>query len=511
MESHGAEGWTRIRRAVNGEFLPWTFFTRVRCDRTVNGQLAWEMPTMLTVRGPIRCRVQLQRDLESSQSSSPDKPDTYAVANAKKSLLGLAWYMRGQGTVTINGEAPIRFANTDFKELDFAHGWTGVWTLDVEVPSAAMLSMTQGEKPDEGTRAFTNERLNGLFGQNNWFCFPDTGERIGVRKLPPDFFVSGHLPYVETYIKKYQVGEISRDQLGATVGLDGTLPRPECPPSQRNALAEWDGHREPLTRNLLDVKLGIGIWSCIAGFPSAAVVEPLPTNMRVEYPFTTIDYQDYKFGVGEAVPGGSKATVWMRDSIPKDQCFTLVSLQGVAQNQVPEKNGLGLEPGKQNLLDIPFETGWTMTTQNSDHPDYPASVSLDVNISHPKSIYMLIQAGWAYAEFKDKQIAILSLRFANGSVREVPLVLGENIRDWSRDDSSAVGTVTSPMVREAWQGTAPPPDGRRGGIDLLTIDLSPEETGSTLVGITIDDTTETTAGSVNPAVHLLALTVQHQP
>jgi hypothetical protein len=220
---------------------------------------------------------------------------------------------------------------------------------------------------------------------------------------------------------------------------------------------------------------------------------------------------DYKFSVGDPLPGGDNATAWMRDSIPDGQCFALVSLQKVANNQVPEENGLGLKPGKKNLPDIPFETGWTVTTQSSDFPSYKTSVPLDVNISNPKSVYLLFQAGWGFTEFAGKQIAKVSLRFGDGKVTEIPLVLGDNIRDWSRDDPSAVNTVTSPTVREAWQGTAPPPDGRRGGVDLLTIDVPQEETGGILSNITLDDTSEATAGSLNPAVHLLGLTVQYQP
>jgi hypothetical protein len=196
---------------------------------------------------------------------------------------------------------------------------------------------------------------------------------------------------------------------------------------------------------------------------------------------------------------------------PTASAFVSVLLKKYAQAQVPVTNALGLSPGKQNLLDIPFETGWEVTTQNRDFPDYRTSIPLDLKVSNPVSVYLLMQGGWGYKQYQGKQIGSVSLRFADGSTSEVRLVLGDNIRDWARNNPLAVSTATSPMLRQGYPGTVTQPGGIIGGIDILTIDIPQEERGGTLTGITLDDTTQATTGSLDPAIHLLAVTVKHQP
>ncbi len=142
------DGWTRIRQAANGQYLAWTFFTRIHCDTAIGEKLQWDSATKLNVFGPINCRIELKRDLESSLTIDPDP---YVVANAKNSPLGLGWFITGIGTVTVNRSTPVQLSGPGVKQLGFPGNWTGTWVIDLEVPANGLVVMNQGEKlvPDD--------------------------------------------------------------------------------------------------------------------------------------------------------------------------------------------------------------------------------------------------------------------------------------------------------------------------------------------------------------------------
>lgn len=189
---------------------------------------------------------------------------------------------------------------------------------------------------------------------------------------------------------------------------------------------------------------------------------------------------------------------------PQIRDYERISLQQVG---TPEESNLGLKAGTNNLLGIPFDTGWTVTTQCADRSSLPTVIQISTAIRQPINIYLLIQAGWGMQEFAGKELGAVSLGFSSGKQR-VPLIMGVNIRDWSRNKSEAVSTATSPTLREAWRGTAP--DGTTiGGMDMLTVGISSEYRQATLTSMQIADTSTTTAGSQDPCIHLLAITVEH--
>lgn len=188
--------------------------------------------------------------------------------------------------------------------------------------------------------------------------------------------------------------------------------------------------------------------------------------------------------------------------------FAVISVSSNSEQSAPYVN-LGLEISKRKLLlNIPFETGWTSTTQCSYVPDRPTMLQYNTNIPRPTNIYLLIQGGWALQGFSGKEIGYVLLAFSSGASNKTPLVLGVNIRDWSVDNSDAVTSVSSPTLREAWQGIAP--DGvSRGRFDILTIDIPNTLTQSNLASIQIVDTSTTSTGSVDPCIHLTGISVKH--
>lgn len=184
--------------------------------------------------------------------------------------------------------------------------------------------------------------------------------------------------------------------------------------------------------------------------------------------------------------------------------YLIISLQEIGS---PEESNLGLEAGINNLLDIPFETGWTLTTQCADRGRLPAKVLMGMSVPQPRNVYLLLQAGWALQEFDGKELGSVLLGFHDGEQLRIPLILGYNIRDWSRNKPEAVNTATSPMLQEAWQGTTE--EDYIGGMDVLTIEIPGEYHQSTLTSIQINDNSIITTGSYNPCIHLLSVTVEY--
>ena len=198
------------------------------------------------------------------------------------------------------------------------------------------------------------------------------------------------------------------------------------------------------------------------------------------------------------------------DSETAPVSFRTISIESAiadssASTLVEPGTNLQLEPGLYELEGIPIDFDWTATTQDRDFPNVADTVEIKANIPLATEVYFLIQAGWGLSEYDQKQIGNIRLHFGNGVILEIPLILGENIRDWTRGESSvAVTTVTSPDVIPAWQGTAL---GRTGGMDLLKVSIPEQYQETALLTIEVIDTSTDTVLSLDPAIHLLAVTV----
>lgn len=218
------------------------------------------------------------------------------------------------------------------------------------------------------------------------------------------------------------------------------------------------------------------------------VIPSEPTEISIETPET-----NNPDDISETI--ASFRTISIESNVTDSSASTLVE---------PGTN-LQLEPGLHDLEGIPVDFGWTATTQNRDFPDAADTVEIRANIPLATEVYFLIQAGWGLSEYDQKQIGSIRLHFGNGEILESPLVLGENIRDWTRGDSAvAVTTVTSADVIPAWQGTSL---GTTGGMDLLKIAIPNEYQVTTLLTIEVMDTSIDTVSSLDPAIHLLGVTV----
>ena len=68
--------------------------------------------------------------------------------------------------------------------------------------------------------------------------------------------------------------------------------------------------------------------------------------------------------------------------------------------------------------------------------------------------------GVGYSDDDGVTIAIMEIHYPNGEKREIPIILGVHVRNWWKEKSETVSTVSDPLSGVAWsgQGIYPPPE-----------------------------------------------------
>ncbi len=205
--------------------------------------------------------------------------------------------------------------------------------------------------------------------------------------------------------------------------------------------------------------------------------------------------------------------VWRSPSLtpqppsPLPSKFHFISLSEVANASIQE--GYSSPPlGQLELEGIPFNLPAgpnSVTTQAEPIPDFPTTVRLTTELYGPEAVYLLITGGNIFSGFFDKQIGTVRFYFAKNRPYDVPLIAGQNIREWKILDEVTVSLASSPQVREVWR-TESTHDGT-AIIDLLTIDLPNDYRSDYLMAIEVVDNSTDTVGSMDPAINLLGVTV----
>lgn len=156
------------------------------------------------------------------------------------------------------------------------------------------------------------------------------------------------------------------------------------------------------------------------------------------------------------------------------------------------------------LFDLPTGRN-SVTTQAKPLPNFPTILHLTTEIYAPKQIYLLITGGNIFSEFLGKQIGAVKFYFAQGEPYSIPLIAGQNIREWKLLDEVTVSTTSSSEVKEVWRSKSTHEG--TGVIDLLTIDLPDRYQSDYLVAIEVVDSSTDTVGSMDPAINLIGATV----
>ncbi len=165
--------------------------------------------------------------------------------------------------------------------------------------------------------------LNSIFGSENWFCFPDRGDAVGIKKLASEVLIQDPMVKVDTYLGTYTSGRTPYG-IGATVWLNTWVPQEECPARQETAIAEWRdadlADNSSFNESRIDTLFGAGNWQCVPEFAYAVKITNLPAGTPVQYPFTALDNDSGRYGVGETTPNSGPATVWLANSISQNDC-----------------------------------------------------------------------------------------------------------------------------------------------------------------------------------------------
>lgn len=184
--------------------------------------------------------------------------------------------------------------------------------------------------------------------------------------------------------------------------------------------------------------------------------------------------------------------------------ISLVHLANASTEEGYEAPPLGPVVLSGILFDLPSGQN-SVTTQAEPLPSNPTILAVEPRVERPRQVHLLMTAGNLYTEYRNRSVGVVRLRFASGSVQEERLVVGYNLREWKMLDQSTVATTSAPNVREVWRTGSR--HGGTGVIDMLTIDVAPENRGSTLMAVELVDTSVQDIGSMDPAINWLGLTV----
>lgn len=181
--------------------------------------------------------------------------------------------------------------------------------------------------------------------------------------------------------------------------------------------------------------------------------------------------------------------------------YEFVTLQHIG---VYNDINLGLEAGIQTLGNIDFEIGWLVTTRSQDTSNSIDQITLSVSeISNQVSrVHFLLQGGWVFIS-NNTEIGTITLIFADGRRIDEPLKIGYNIRDWSKVSNPLVASNT----QQAWIGMTSDQK-MQGVVDIITINVPVDYYSTYIVGLEIKDLSMEKLNSLNPAIHLWAITME---
>jgi hypothetical protein len=114
--------------------------------------------------------------------------------------------------------------------------------------------------------------------------------------------------------------------------------------------------------------------------------------------------------------------------------------------------------GLQTFDGIIFDVSGTLLLRSQNMPQLKEAVR-DIPIKK-KCQYIHLLHGVGYSDKDGVTIAIMEIHYANGEKREFPIILGVHVRNWWKEKSETVSTVSDPLSGIAWsgQGTYPPPE-----------------------------------------------------
>ena len=186
-----------------------------------------------------------------------------------------------------------------------------------------------------------------------------------------------------------------------------------------------------------------------------------------------------------------------------------ISLQGYANASTQE--GYQSPPlGRVELGGVWFDlpTGRnSITTQAEPLPGYPTRLLFpDLRIHLPQSVHLLLTGGNTRRSCLGDAVGLVALVFDNGQSIQVQVIPGWNLREWKIYGEQDVTWTEDANTQQVWSG-GNRHDSGLGVIDMVTIAIPEYLARRVLTTIEIADHSAETAGSLDPAINVIGITV----
>ena len=166
--------------------------------------------------------------------------------------------------------------------------------------------------------------------------------------------------------------------------------------------------------------------------------------------------------------------------------------------------------GQVELGGVTFDLdGQAFHSQAAPAPNnaYPTTAGIDVELSNVSRVFVLVTAGDGFTRWDGERVGQITLTFTDAEPVTVDLVLGQNLREWHPADNVV---STAPDITEVWTGPIAGFPNLTGHLDMLTIDVPDDHATATLIRIDFVDLSVETVGSLDPAITIAGLAVEHR-
>ena len=209
----------------------------------------------------------------------------------------------------------------------------------------------------------------------------------------------------------------------------------------------------------------------------------------------------------------ARAKVIASSTQAKDRHFYIVPLTAILNKDL--STVLRAYPTTEfQVGNIKFQldpTGRFFDTANLGKSASPSPLRFPTPLANVRSVYVLVGAGNGLSQYRGRPMGKIGLKF-NHATQWTSLVLGENIREWTRPNPSGLITQTQGVVTNAselgrflidgWNDLTPTNDS--GGFDRLEIPVSQPFRNDKLTQITLERINDLDAG-----FFVVAMTVEH--
>ncbi len=166
--------------------------------------------------------------------------------------------------------------------------------------------------------------------------------------------------------------------------------------------------------------------------------------------------------------------------------------------------------GRVELGGVTFDLdGQAFHSQAAPGPNnkFPTAAGVDVGLSNVSRVFVLITAGDGFIRWNDERVGQIVLTFVDAEPVTVDLVLGQNLREWHPADNVV---SSAPGITEVWTGPIAGYPNLTGHLDMLTIELPDDHATAVLARIDFVDLSSDTVGSLDPAITVAGLAVEHR-